>query len=221
MLLQTRDERGQPCSPVTLIEAAERFNRIVQLDRWIVEGVLAWMKRSPSVLETLDHVNVNLSGHSLSDDGFLEWLDRVLAAHPRQAMKLCFEVTETAAVSRIHYTADFMHHVRKKGVRFALDDFGTGLSSYAYLQQLPVDYLKVDGIFVKDIDSDLTHYAMVKSINELGHFMGLETVAEFVETEAIAESLAELGVDWAQGYLYSRPTPLDSLDEALRQARKR
>ncbi len=136
-------------------------------------------------------------------------------------MKLCFEVTETAAVSRIHYTADFMHHVRKKGVRFALDDFGTGLSSYAYLQQLPVDYLKVDGIFVKDIDSDLTHYAMVKSINELGHFMGLETVAEFVETEAIAESLAELGVDWAQGYLYSRPTPLDSLDEALRQARKR
>ena len=138
----------------------------------------------------------------------LEALER----HQVPTSHVCFEITETSAVSNLGKAVEFMRGLRDIGCQFALDDFGSGLSSFAYLKSLPVDYLKIDGVFVKDIANDPIARAMVASINTIGHEMGLQTVAEFVESEAILEQLRELGVDYAQGFHLGRPQPLSELD---------
>ncbi|MCK5120394.1 MAG: EAL domain-containing protein, partial [Methylococcales bacterium] len=126
--------------------------------------------------------------------------------------KICFEITETAAIGNLTYATKFIHELRNKGCLFSLDDFGSGLSSFAYLKNLPVDYLKIDGFFIKDILDDPVDLAMVKSINEVGHVMGKKTIAEFVENKEIFDLLNTLGVDYAQGYGIAKPKPLDELE---------
>ena len=144
----------------------------------------------------------------MSDDEFLHFLENEFRRGGFPASKVCFELTETAAVASLHYTADFIRSLRRFECRFALDDFGTGFSSYAYLQSFPVDYLKIDGIFIRDIDANLTNYAMVKSITELGHYLGIEIIAECIENQAAADAVDELGVQWLQGWHVEKPRPL-------------
>lgn len=205
MLLGVRDDTGKAVSPQSFMEAAEQSRRVTRVDRWVVDRTFEWMREQPAAVEKLEGVNINLSGASLNDDAFLGYLEERLREGTVPVEKLCFEVTETAAVANLHYTADFMREMKRLGCCFALDDFGTGMSSYAYLQKLPVDILKIDGVFIRDLTDDLTHYAMVRSINDLAHFLGLTTIGEFVEDMETLEALREISMDYAQGYGIARP----------------
>jgi len=184
---------------------------IGELDRWVVGRTLQWLCESPHVVEGLELCSINLSGQSLDDKELLRFLERAIPASGVPPERLCFEVTETAAISNLCAAASLMGSLRSLGCRFALDDFGSGLSSFAYLKTLPVDFLKIDGFFVKDIADDPIDHAMVKSINDIGHVMGKRTVAEFVDSRAILKVLGEIGVDYAQGYVIGEPSPIDNL----------
>ena len=211
MLVRMLDEDGQLVTPSVFIPAAERYNLMGALDRWVVSNALNWVvahKEIPMVCA------INLSGHSIGDEGFLNFLIDQIKGTGVSPHNLCFEITETAAIANLDKAVHFIRELKLRGCRFALDDFGAGLSSFAYLKNLPVDYLKIDGSFVKDIDRNETSHAMVEAINKIGHTMKIKTIAEFVETPIILEQLAEIGVDFAQGYGIAEPTPLGELLKA-------
>jgi len=211
ILLGVRDEKGDVVSPAAFIEAGEIYNKSAQIDTWVVTAAFKWMRSNPAKLEKIAAFTINLSGRSLSDNQFFEFLEQEFVQGGFPAEKVCFEVTETSAVANINYTADFMREIKRSGCRFALDDFGTGFSSYAYLQKLPVDFLKVDGSFVQDMHKNLTNYAMVKSISELGHFLQIYTIAECIEEQEGMDAVRKIGVDYAQGYLLGKPLLLNDL----------
>ncbi|MEM9291871.1 MAG: EAL domain-containing protein [Acidobacteriota bacterium] len=211
ILLRMEDEDGQLVVPGAFLPAAERYNLSVRIDRWVVKRALHWLEQSPDSTARLECLCLNLSGHSLSDEGFLGFLKESLESSAIQPELLCFEITETSAISNLTAASRFIRGLKDLGCRFALDDFGSGLSSFAYLKNLPVDYLKIDGIFVKDIAQQPIDFAMVKSINEIGHVMGKETIAEFVQDRNTLELLKQIGVDYAQGYAIGRPHPIDEL----------
>ena len=207
ILLRMLDKEGYIVSPSNFLPAAERYNMITLIDEWVVERSILWLsERKGKVL-----ISINLSGKSVSNRDFLNFVVSRIKQHKVNPELLCFEITETAAISHLSTAIHFMNVLKKLGCSFALDDFGSGLSSFSYLTSLPVDYLKIDGTFVMDIDKDPMHYAMVKSINEVGQVMGIKTIAEFAASEAIIGSLREVGVDHAQGYAVARPIPLSSL----------
>jgi EAL domain-containing protein (putative c-di-GMP-specific phosphodiesterase class I) len=209
VLLRMVDKEGDLISPSAFMPAAERYNMIRMIDEWVVENTIQWLaRRKKKVL-----VSVNLSGKSLSDKNFLNFVVTKLKEYNINPELVCFEVTETAAISHLTTAIHFMTVLKKLGCSFALDDFGSGLSSFSYLTSLPVDYLKIDGSFVVDIDKDPMHYAMVKSINEVGQVMGIRTIAEYAASENIINSLKEIGVDNAQGYAVAKPVPLDAIDD--------
>lgn len=199
--------------PDAFLPAAERFNLSGKLDRHVVNLAFDWFQRVPAHVAELELCSINLSAQSLSDEEFLHFLVDKLRRNGVPSRKICFEITETAAISNLAAATRFITTLRKMGCRFALDDFGSGLSSFAYLKHLDVEYLKIDGVFVKDINSDPIDFAMVRSINEIGKVMGKKTVAEFVEKEAILTALQEIGVDYVQGNIIARPAPLSSLSE--------
>ena len=211
LLLRMRMEDGPIVGPGSFFSAAERYNLATKVDRWVVGTAFDWFSRHRASLERSLICSINLSGNSLGDAEFLQYLIEQLEEKRLPPGKICFEVTETAAISNLTNATNFIIALKKRGCRFALDDFGSGLSSFAYLEHLPVDYLKIDGMFVKDIEDDPVHLAMVRSINEMGHVMGKQTIAEFVETEATLKKLREVGVDYAQGYGIARPRPLADL----------
>jgi Amt family ammonium transporter len=155
--------------------------------------------------------NINLSGATLGEEGLEASILEQLALHQVPPQCVCFEITETAAVANLEQAAMFIKAIKAKGCRFALDDFGSGLSSFAYLKQLPVDYLKIDGSFVRVMHTDPVAYAMVQAINTVGHVMGIQTIAEYVENEEIIKRLRELDVDFAQGYAVGRPQPIEQV----------
>jgi EAL domain-containing protein (putative c-di-GMP-specific phosphodiesterase class I) len=195
------------------LSAAERYNMISLIDEWVVENTIRWLStRKQKML-----VSVNLSGKSISDRSFLNLVVTKLKHYKINPELLCFEITETAAISQLTTAIHFMTVLKKLGCTFALDDFGSGLSSFSYLTSLPVDYLKIDGSFVVDIDKDPMHYAMVKSINEVGQVMGIKTVAEYAASDDIINCLKEIGVDHAQGYAVSMPTPISSMEDEKAQ----
>jgi EAL domain-containing protein (putative c-di-GMP-specific phosphodiesterase class I) len=162
-------------------------------------------------LKVLEYGSVNLSGRSLGDEGCLIHIENQLREFAIPAEKICFEITETETIGNLTKAQYFIGRLKNQGCSFALDDFGSGLSSYAYLKNLPVDFLKIDGVFVKDIASDPVNHAMVESINHIGHVMGRKTIAEFVENQEIAQILEALGVDYMQGYGIAKPRPLGEL----------
>ena len=209
ILLRMRDEDGGIVSPGAFVPAAERYGLVRQLDEWVVSSTLAWLEANPVHTSNLEAVSINLSGRSLGSEEFLEYLLEQLDGAPVE--KLCFEVTETAAMGNLSSAASFIEQVRDLGCSFSLDDFGSGLSSFGYLKNLPVDYLKIDGSLIRNIAVDREDFAMVRSIVELARTLGKRTVAEFVEDEAILSKLVELKVDYAQGYGIGKPQPLDAL----------
>ncbi|TCK17425.1 diguanylate cyclase (GGDEF)-like protein [Thiogranum longum] len=199
---------GTLVQPGSFIPSAERYNLMAAIDHWVVLHAIDWLeaRRSDAGLPVF---MINLSGQSLSDGPLLNSIVDKLSASAVSPGQLCFEITETAAVSNLSSAIEFMEAMKDLGCQFALDDFGSGLSSFTYLKRLPVDYLKIDGSFVREIADDLISRAMVKSINDIGHVMGKQTIAEFVENPAILEQVRMLGVDYAQGYGIARPQPLD------------
>ncbi len=206
VLLRLIDESGDLVAPSRFLPAAERYQLITEIDRWVVRKTLAMLARTADPTYSC---SINLSGQSVAASNFLEFvadeLDRSGVAFDR----VCFEITETATISNFSAAQQFIASLRRKGCRFSLDDFGTGLSSFAYLKNLPVDYLKIDGGFIKEVLSDRVSAAMVKSISQIGRVMGIKTVAEFVENERILAELRTFGVDFAQGYGVGKPAPID------------
>ncbi|MEE4377155.1 MAG: EAL domain-containing protein [Candidatus Competibacteraceae bacterium] len=215
LLLRMRDPKGSLVQPGAFLLAAERYNLATKLDEWVIEAAFNWLLDHPEHLKDLHLCEINLSGHSVGNEQFLEFITARLKKGNIPPAKICFEITETAAIANLANATRFIKALKSLGCRFALDDFGSGLSSFAYLKNLPVDLLKIDGIFVKDIVEDPIDSALVKSINEVGKVMGLQTVAEFVENEAILNRVRELGVDYAQGYAINRPKPLTELKQHL------
>lgn len=198
---------GEMVPPGAFIPAAERYDLMTSIDRWVVRNTLAWMGSESSDRSI---IAVNLSGASVNNRDFLEDIKAQIAHYRVPPERLCFEITETAAISDLVKARHFIDELKTLGCKFALDDFGSGLSSFGYLKTLPVDYLKIDGMFVRDILTDPFDNAMVESINSIGQLMGLETIAEFVENQAIMDRLAEIGIDYVQGYHIGRPEPLES-----------
>lgn len=207
LLLRLRDVQGQLISPATFIPAAERFGLMSSIDRWVVRQVLVelvpWLQERPEL-----HVGINLSGNSLSDPDFLPELLELIAASPLDPQRLLFELTETAVINKLSVASALISQVRERGCRIALDDFGAGLSSFAYLKHFRVDYVKIDGSFIRTLDQDPLDRAIVESINQVAHHLGAETIAEFVESQATFELLGTIGVDYAQGYALGKPLPL-------------
>ena len=211
ILLTMQDELGDIVAPTDLINAAETYNRMTSIDRWVITKVLRWMSDNRAMLDDFGGFAINVSGHSVNDTTFPDFVLEQFAETQAPTSKVCFEITETAAIANLDNAVDFMNRMRIIGCRFSLDDFGTGLSSYSYLRNLPVDFVKIDGVFVKDIAESPADYAVVRSINEIGHYMGKRTVAEYVESEQTLDSVAEIGVDFAQGYQISKPCLLQQL----------
>ena len=208
ILLRLRDESGRMIQPDSFIPAAERYGLMTTLDRWVVQNVfkiIAQCAEDKSYSGPLVVCAINLSGSSIGDDAFLEFLKQQFRTHGIAPSSICFEITETSAIANLGSAIRFISELKSLGCQFSLDDFCAGMSSFAYLKHLPVDFLKIDGSFVKDMLDNPINRAMVEVINHIGHVMGKRTIAEFVETPEIEEALREIGVDFAQGFLIERP----------------
>ncbi len=207
ILLRLRDNEDGVVAPMAFIPAAERYNIMPSLDRWVIRKTLDMLAENKVGAEQCV-VGINLSGHTLGSRTTLDFITEQLQRTGVDPSCLCFEITETAAVANLSKAAQFIHTLRELGCSFALDDFGSGLSSFGYLKDMKVDYLKIDGSFVRDIVDDPIHRAMVEAIVHVGHVMEIETIAEYVENEATLQGLRRLGVDYVQGYHLGRPRPM-------------
>ena len=209
ILLSVYDEHHQPLNLGDFIAAAEALNMMRTLDRQVIETTLRWLHAHPELDGPLGSVAINVSGQTIGDTDFVTWVGHRLEHWAIPAERVGFEVTETAAIVDIERAATNLAQLKTLGCSLYLDDFGSGLSSYGYLKRLPVDYVKIDGSFIKDIVSNIHDQAIVRSFNEIAHFMGKQTVAEFVENADIISLLREIGIDHVQGYAIARPGFID------------
>ncbi|MEM9532697.1 MAG: DUF1631 family protein [Pseudomonadota bacterium] len=210
VLCRMRSEQGDLIGPETFIPAAEAYGRIHYLDEWVFRRAFAMLNESP-IKDKIARLSINLSGKTFGRPRFLTFIQNLFEETGIEPSRICFEITETAAISNLARCTDFLRELRYLGCRFSLDDFGTGLSSFSYLKHLPVDYLKIDGSFIRDIVNSTADYGLVKTINEIGHFLGKETVAEFVENDEVLNHLKEIGLDFAQGFGIERPSDLKEI----------
>ena len=208
VLVRMLDSDNNLIPPGEFLPAAERYNLITRLDIWVVTATLKWLQKEIAAGVDI-FCTVNLSGSSIADKDVLRSVLESLDTSDVEPRRICFEITETAAIANLTRATRFIDKLKKRGCDFALDDFGSGFSSFAYLKTLPVDYLKIDGFFVRDMVNDRIDFEMVKSINDIGHVMGKKTIAEFVEDEETLKALKEMGVDFAQGYAISKPISVD------------
>lgn len=211
VLLRVLNDKGEAMSPHELLNAAEQFDMATRVDTWVVNAVFDWLKKHPDHLEKLSLCSINLSGASIGDPNFLSFLKEKLRDSTIPMNKIGFEVTESAAIKNMSKARDFINTIKNVGCKFALDDFGSGHSSFAYLKDLPVDILKIDGMFVRGINTEPVNYAMVKAINDVGQVMKMKTIAEYVENEEICNELKEIGVDYGQGYYFGKSEKLDEV----------
>ena len=208
LLLRMTGSNGNDIPPQAFIPSAERFDQMILLDRWVIGQAFQWLSQDRKRLAGIGLCAINLSAQSLLDNSLYEYIFNELQRHGLPADKICFEICETAVLSRLDRCVVLMNRLKKLGFRIALDDFGTGMTSYSYLKQLPVDFLKIDGSFIKTILEDPINRAMVEWINKLAHLMGLQTIAESVENDWIRFELKKIGVDYVQGFGVARPGPL-------------
>ena len=212
LLLRMRDENGDLVGPNQFIPAAERYNLMSTLDRWVIHEALSELADRSEDGDAKYTLAINLSGTSLSEDRFLDFVIDELEQQKLPRGAICFEITETAAISNLARVVHFMEALKKLGCRFSLDDFGSGLSSFTYLKNLPVDYLKIDGQFISNVAEDSVDESMVKAIHEVGSAMGIETIAERVETRKVLDKLGSIGIEFAQGYYIARPASVATFD---------
>jgi diguanylate cyclase (GGDEF)-like protein/PAS domain S-box-containing protein len=212
LLLRMRDPMGNEVLPMAFLPAAERYNLIADIDAWVVRNAMQLLKRDPVVLEKGLFL-INLSGRSLCAPQFVDFLVDALETSDLPCEHICFEITEASAISNLRPLGAVFKRLRALGCRFALDDFGSGLSAFGYLKNLQIDYIKIDGGFVRDMITDEMDAAMVRAINEIAHVMGVQTIAEFVESPQIFDRLCHLGVDFGQGHTISTPRPIEELIE--------
>ncbi len=206
-LVRLLDE-GKSVPPGMFIPAAERYNMMSSIDRWVVENVFKYLDETGLGRKESGTYFINLSGNSLSDEDFFDDIRSYLKEYRILPDRICFEITETAAIAKLSDAVHFIRETREEGFKFALDDFGVGLSSFSYLKTIPVDYLKIDGSFVKNMINEPIDEGIVKACNEIGHAAGLKTIAEFVEDEATLALLKKMGIDYAQGFGIDVPKPL-------------
>jgi len=210
VLVRMLDDNGSIIPPNAFLPAVERYDRAYKLDRWIIERVFQYISAHKKQVKELTKISINLSGQSVAEDELLSFIQDKTREYNIDSSKICFEVTETAAIANLTTAIDLIEQLKDDGFLFALDDFGSGLSSFAYLKTLPVDFLKIDGIFVKDMQTDKVNYAMVKAIHEMSAVLDKQTIAEYVENEAVVELLTEIGVDYGQGFFLGRPEPIEN-----------
>ena len=210
-ILMRMIDGDQIIPPGIIIPAAENFNLITVIDRWVVAHTFQWLAEHPAVLKRLGVCSINLSAQTVVDDRILGFIESELERYEIPPHKICFEITETTAISNFERANRFIKHVKRLGCIFALDDFGTGMCSFYYLKNLPVDYLKIDGMFVRNIIDSEVDRTIVQSFNQIAHVMGMQTVAEFVENDEIKNELIKMGVDFLQGFGIDKPKPLDGL----------
>jgi diguanylate cyclase (GGDEF)-like protein/PAS domain S-box-containing protein len=206
ILLRLRDEQGRLLPPGSFIPVAERYGLMPTIDRWVVSNALRLLQGDRQLASTLSTCAINLSGQSLSEDSFLAFVEQQFDITGVNPKLICFEITETAAIGNLDKAVKLIQVLRKRGCSFSLDDFGSGLSSFAYLKNLMVDYLKIDGFFIKNMEHNETDAAIVRAICDIGHALGIKTVAEFVEDRSIVDRLKGLGVDYIQGYGVEHPS---------------
>ncbi len=209
VLLRMRDPNGNHILPGAFLPAAERYSLMPEIDRWVVKSAFDWYESEGYSTELV--MAINLSGLTINSTSTLAYIKSLFDEHTVPASSICFEITETAAISNLASAAGFMRELRQLGCRFALDDFGSGLSSFAYLKTLPVDFLKIDGNFVLDMLEDKVDRAMISAINDVGHTMSLQTIAEYVESNEVRDELARLDVDFVQGHIIAKPRLLQNL----------
>jgi diguanylate cyclase (GGDEF)-like protein/PAS domain S-box-containing protein len=210
VLLRMLDENDEIVGPGSFLPSAERYYLMPAIDRWVIENTFRILTLDREKAErNVSTCCINLSGQSLSDDRFMDFLVNQIRDSAVPTSMLCFEITETAVIANLCNAARIISTLREMGCRFALDDFGVGLSSFSYLKNLAVDYLKLDGCFVKNMATDEADKAMVMAINQIGHTMNIKTIAEFVENKATLKTVREIGVDYAQGYAIAKPTPME------------
>ncbi len=208
VLLRMRDVDGSLILPADFFPAAERYDLASRIDRWVIRALFKWLHNNQLIMRRLGICAVNLSGQTLGDEGFQQEVIALVENSNIPAEKICFEITETAAITNLSSATTFMKRLKAYGCKFSLDDFGRGLSSFAYLKNLPVDFVKIDGFFVKDMLTDPVDHAMVKAIIDMAHAMGKKAIAEFVEDNEILNALIDLDVDYVQGYGIARPMRL-------------
>jgi diguanylate cyclase (GGDEF)-like protein/PAS domain S-box-containing protein len=223
VLLRLQDETGALVSPMAFIPAAERYNLMHKIDRWVISSLFAtqgqhyreFWKSCQSLSCGCNHLYaINLSGASINDDQFVKFLHEQFALYQIPPQLICFEITETVAIANLSKAAKLIHELKELGCRFSLDDFGSGMSSFAYLKNLPVDYIKIDGGFVKQVVDHSTDLVIVEAIHKIAQDMGIQTIAEFVENDLILDKIKEIGIDYAQGYGIAKPCPLPLSDGA-------
>jgi diguanylate cyclase (GGDEF)-like protein/PAS domain S-box-containing protein len=210
ILLRLRNGRGGPIMPGTFLPAAERYDVILKIDRWVLQHTLAWLSEHPDHTDRLDMCSINVSRRSLTDPSFHKFAADLVDASDVPAHKLCFEITEHGAIADMQKTIAFIESMSARGCRFSLDDFGTGMTSFSYLKQLPVNFIKIDGSFIQMMSSSQVDFEMVRFTNDISHMMGRQTIAEYVSDDTILASLKQIGVDFAQGYCIGKPQPLAS-----------
>ena len=209
LLVRLVDEDGGIVMPGAFLPSVEHYDLSPQLDGWVFETTVRWLMDNPEIADRMKLCAINLSGRSIVQKDFVDFLHRELKKKRDIASRICFEITETAAITNLAAARDFALRLQELGCCLALDDFGSGASSFAYLKSLPVDFLKIDGMFVRGMATDVVDEAIVTSVHEVARVMGKKTIAEFVEDEAILKALTGIGVNYAQGYHIHKPAPID------------